>query len=339
MPEEEHTAGAPAAKAGTTRRSYAEAMALGLREVLEADGRVRLMGQYFFGLTHHRSLTVELRRDFGDRVWDPPIAEVGYVGTGIGAAISGLRPIVDIATASFAFQAFSQIVIEAANVRYMTGGQTSVPVVFHVNHGVRGGGAAQHSHSPQGMLMQVPGLRIMTPSSPRDVRALIHTAVTSDDPVFWADHVRLFDVEEDVPDVVEPIPFGVADIKRPGADVTIVATSFVVHRALEAAGILAAQGISAEVVDPRTIAPLDRETIIASVARTGRAVVVDEGHHSGGVGAEIAATIVEEAFESLRAPVRRVATLDVPIPFSPPLEAAVEATTERIVSAASSLLG
>jgi pyruvate dehydrogenase E1 component beta subunit len=338
MPE--RAAGGPGAAAGsTTRLSYAQAMALGLREVLAADDRVRLMGQYFFGLTRHRALTVELRRDFGDRVWDPPIAEVGYVGTGIGAAISGLRPIVDIATASFAFQAFSQIVNEAANVRYMTGGQTSVPVVFHVNHGVRGGGAAQHSHSPQGMLMQVPGLRIMTPSSPRDVRALIHTAVTSDDPVFWADHIRLFDVEEDVPDVVEVIPFGVADVKRSGDDVTIVATSFVVRRALEAADVLAGQGISAEVVDPRTIVPLDRERILASVARTGRVVVVDEGHHSGGVGSEIAATIAEDGFESLRAPVRRISTLDVPIPFSPPLEIAVEATTERIVRAAMSLMG
>lgn len=321
-----------------TRISYAEGMARGLREVLAADDRVFLMGQYFFGLTEHRRLTVGIREDFPGRVWDPPIAEVGYGGTGIGAAISGLRPIVDMATASFSFQAWSQIVNEAANVHYMTGGQTNVPVVFHVNHGVRGGGAAQHSHSPQGMLMQVPGLKIMTPSSARDVRGLIHTAVADENPVFWADHVRLFDYEDEVPDAVEAIPFGQADIKRAGTDLTMVATSHIVRRTLEAAELLAADGISAEVVDPRTIVPLDRETILASVWRTGRVVVVDEGHLSGGVGAEIAATIAEGVGDSLRRPIIRVATADVPIPFSPPLEERVEATVARITAAARSLM-
>jgi pyruvate dehydrogenase E1 component beta subunit len=321
-----------------TRISYAEGMARGLREVLAADERVFLMGQYFFGLTRHRSLTVGIREDFPGRVWDPPIAEIGYGGTGIGAAISGLRPIVDMATASFSFQAWSQIVNEAANVHYMTGGQTRVPVVFHVNHGVRGGGAAQHSHSPQGMLMQVPGIKIMTPSSARDVRGLIHTAVADDNPVFWADHVRLFDYEDDVPDAVEAIPFGQADIKRAGTDLTMVATSHIVRRTLEAAELLAADGISAEVVDPRTIVPLDRDAILASACRTGRVVVVDEGHLSGGVGAEIAATIAEGVGDSLHRPLVRVATADVPIPFSPPLEQEVEPSTARIVAAARSLM-
>lgn len=321
-----------------TRLSYAEGMARGLREVLAADERVFLMGQYFFGLTEHRRLTVGIREDFPGRVWDPPIAEIGYAGTGIGAAISGLRPIVDMATASFSFQAWSQLVNEAANVHYMTGGQTRVPVVFHVNHGVRGGGAAQHSHSPQGMLMQVPGLKIMTPSCARDVRGLIHTAVADDNPVFWADHVRLFDYQDDVPVEPEAIPFGSADIKRAGSDLTIVATSHIVQRALQAAEQLNADGISAEVVDPRTIVPLDRDGILASVGRTGRAVVVDEGHLSGGVGAEIAALIAEDAYDSLLGPVMRVATLDVPIPFSPPLEEFVEPTVGRILSAAHSLM-
>jgi pyruvate/2-oxoglutarate/acetoin dehydrogenase E1 component len=323
----------------TSRLSYAEGMALGLREVLEEDDRVRLMGQYFFGLTEHRRLTVAIRERFGERVWDPPIAEVGYVGTGIGAAISGIRPIVDIATASFAFQAFSQLVNEAANVHYMTGGQTRVPIVFHVNHGVRGGGAAQHSHSPQGMLMQVPGLKIMTPSTARDVRGLLRTAVADDNPVFWADHVRLFGYEDDVPDEPESIPFGVADIKRAGTDMTMVATSHIVQRTLAAAEVLAADGISVEVVDPRTIVPLDRDAILGSVGRTRRLVVVDEGHLSGGVGAEISALVAEHAFDSLRAPIVRVATADVPIPFSAPLEEYVEPTVARIVAAARSLMG
>jgi len=315
----------PEPPAGMTRLTYAQAMARGLTEALDGDARVMLMGQYFFGLTKHRTLTVEIRNRFPSRVWDPPIAEVGYVGTGIGAAISGLRPIVDVATASFIFQAFSQVVNEAANIHYMTGGQTRVPMVIHVNHGIRGGGAAQHSHSPQAMLMQVPGLKIMTPSSPRDVRGLIATAVADDNPVIWADHVRLFDVEEDVPDAPAAIPS--------------VATSHAVRRALEAAEELATEGISAEVVDPRTLVPLDHDAIITSVGKTGRLIVVDEGHRSAGVGAEIAATVAERAFDSLRKPIRRIATLDVPIPFSPPLERYVEPTTAKIVAVAMDLVG
>jgi acetoin:2,6-dichlorophenolindophenol oxidoreductase subunit beta len=318
--------------------TYAEGMARGLREALADDPRVFLMGQYFFGLTRHRSLTVELREAFPDRVWDPPIAEVGYVGTGIGAAISGLRPIVDVATASFIFQAFSQVVNEAANIRYMTGGQTAVPLVIHINHGVRGGGAAQHSHSPQAMLMNTPGLQIVTPSTPRDVRGLIRAAVESDDPVVWADHVRLFDVTGELPDEPETIPLGVADVKRRGRDVTIVATSLMVQRALAAADTLAADGIDAEVVDPRTIVPLDRAAILESVGRTHRLVVVDECHRSCGVGAEIAAIVAEEAFDELRAPIRRVVTEDVPIPFSRPLEEAVEPNEAKIVAAVRSIV-
>ncbi len=313
--------------------TYAEGMARGLTEALEADERVFLMGQYFFGLTEHRTKTVAIRERFGDRIWDPPIAEIGYVGTGIGAAISGLRPIVDVATASFIFQAWSQVVNEAANVRYMTGGQTSVPVVFHVNHGVRGRGAAQHSHSPQAALWNSPGIQIMLPSCARDVRGLIHTAVRSEDPVLWADHVKLFDLLGEAPDEIEAIPFGVADIKRAGTDVTVVGTSYIVNRCLEAAEVVAAEGISVEVVDPRTIVPLDRDAILASVAKTGRLVVVDEGHSAAGVGAEIAAMVAEAAFDSLVAPIRRVATLDVPIPFSPVLEAFVEPTLDKVVAA------
>ena len=319
--------------------TYADGMARGLTEVLASDPTVRLMGQYFFGLTRHRTLTVAIRERFPDRVWDPPIAEIGYVGTGIGAAISGLRPIVDVATASFIFQAFSQVVNEAANVHYMTGGQTRVPMVIHVNHGIRGGGAAQHSHSPQAMIMNTPGIQIMTPSSPRDVRGLIHTAVASDNPVLWADHVKLFDTIGPLPDEPEAIPFGVADIKRAGSDVTIVATSYMVVKAIAAAESLAADGISAEVVDPRTLVPLDTETILASVWRTGRLVVVDECHRSCGVGAEISAIVAEHAFDALRGPIRRVATLDVPIPFSPPLEDAYLPGRTHVAAAVHALLG
>ncbi|MFN8518511.1 MAG: transketolase C-terminal domain-containing protein [Chloroflexota bacterium] len=324
---------------GRSRLAYAEGMALGMREALAADDRVRLMGQYFFGLTPWRRLTVDIRERFPGRVWDPPIAEIGYVGTGIGAAISGLRPIVDVATASFLFQPFSQVVNEAANIHYMTGGQTRVPMVIHVNHGIRGGGAAQHSHSPQAMMWNTPGIKVMLPSSARDVRGLLRTAVEDDNPVFWADHVKLFDYLDEAPDAEERIPFGVAEVKRAGTDVTIVGTSLMVRRALEAAEVLAADGISAEVIDPRTLVPFDTDAILASVGRTGRLVVVDECHQSCGVGAEIVARVAEHAFDSLRAPIRRVATADVPIPFGRPMEAFVEPTAAKVVDAVRSLLG
>jgi pyruvate dehydrogenase E1 component beta subunit len=318
--------------------TYAEGMARGLREVMAEDERVHLMGQYFFGLTRYRALTVEIRNDFPGRVWNPPIAEVGYAGTGIGAAISGLRPIVDIATASFIFQAWPQVVNEAANTRYMTGGQTSVPVVFHITHGIRGGGAAQHSHSPQAMLMNTPGLQIVTPASARDVRGLIRAAVESDDPVVWIDHVKLFDVAGELPEEPETIPLGVADVKRSGRDVTIVASSLMTQRSLAVAQRLASEGVDAEVLDLRSIVPLDRAAILESVGRTHRLVIVDECHRSCGVAAEVAATVAESAFDQLRAPIHRVVTEDVPIPFSRVLEEAVAPTEAKIEAAVRAVL-
>ena len=313
---------------------YAEALVEGLRELLESDERVHLMGQYFLGLTRHRTLMAAVRDEFPDRVYYPPIAELGYVGTAIGAAIAGLRPIVDIATASFIFQAFPQIVNEAANIHYMSGGQTSVPMVFHFNHGIRGGGAAQHSHSPQAMLWNTPGLEIMAPSSPYDVKGLLKTAAESNNPTAFVDHTRLFDVVGPVPEGDYRIPFGQADVKRTGGDVTLLASSFMVQRALAAAEALAEQGVDAEVVDPRTLVPLDEETILASVAKTGHLVIVDECHRRCGVGAELAALVVEKAFSDLRSPIVRVSTEDVPVPFSRALEQHIEPTEEKIVAAA-----
>jgi pyruvate dehydrogenase E1 component beta subunit len=281
----------------------------------------------------------DLYRQYPDRVYFPPIAELGYVGAGIGAAIAGLRPIVDCATASFTFQAFAQILNEAANIHYMSGGQTSVPMVIHYNHGVRGGGAAQHSHSPQAMMWNTPGLEIVTPSNPADLIGLVLTAVASDNPTIWVDHVRLFDIEGEVPENIEPIPFGRASIPREGTDLTIFASSWMVRRSLEASELLASEGISVEVVDPRTLVPLDEEAILRSVAKTGRLLVVDECHLRCGVGAEIAATVAEHAYGDLLAPIRRLATLDVPVPFSPPLEQYVEPTTAKILAAARSVTG
>lgn len=317
---------------------YARAVVDALEDALAGDERVHLSGQYFLGLTEHRTMMVELRERFPDRFYFPPIAELGYVGSAIGSALAGLRPIVDIATASFIFQAFPQIVNEAANICYMSGGTTGVPMVFHFNHGIRGGGAAQHSHSPQAMLWNVPGLEIFAPSTPTDVMGLLKTAVASDNPTAWVDHVRLFDTVGPIPEEVAAIPFGQADIKRPGKDVTIVATSFMVRRSLAAAEVLAGEGIDVEVVDPRTLVPLDEASIFESVSKTRRLVVVDECHRRCGVASEIVARVAEEIPNDLASPVRRVTAMDVPIPFSPPLERFVEPTEDKIIEAVRAVL-
>lgn len=313
--------------------SYAEAKVEALREIMEADERVCLVGSYFLGLSPRRVLMNALRERFPARIFDPPISETGYCGLAVGAAMAGMRPIVDVATASFIFNAFPQIVNEAANAHYMTGGQVPVPVVFHLLHGLRGGGGAQHSHSPQAMLWNTPGLEIALPASPYDVKGLLMTAARSANPTIFVDHARLFEVKGPVPEGDYDIPFGRADVKRSGSDVTIVATSLMVQVALRAAADLAAKGIEAEVVDLRTIVPLDKATLLASVAKTGRVVVVDECHRSCGVAAEISAIIAEEAFHHLKAPIRRVTTPDVPIPASPPLEKYIEPTAEKVAAA------
>ncbi len=313
--------------------TYGQALVEGLRELIETDDRVHILGQYFLGLTPQRALVGELAADYPDRFYYPPIAELGYVGTAIGAAMAGMRPIVDIATASFMFQAFAQIINEAANIHYMSDGQTKVPMVFHFNHGVRGGGAAQHSHSPQAMLWNTPGIEIMLPSTPYDVKGLLKTAAQTENPTAWGDHVKLFMIKGDVPGEDYSIPFGVADIKRKGADVTIVATSLMVQRSLAAAEKLAKDGVDVEIVDPRTIVPLDEDAILESVAKTGRLVVVDECHMSCGVGAELAARVAEKSFSYLKAPIKRVMTADVPIPFSPKMEQYIEVTEEKIIQA------
>jgi len=319
--------------------TYAEAMVEALHEIMEADERVHLIGSYFLGLSPRRALLEPLRAKFGPRVFDPPISEAGYCGLAAGAAMAGLRPIVGVGTASFLFEAFPQVVNEAANAHYMTGGQTRVPVVFHILHGIRGGGAAQHSHSPQGMLWNTPGLEIMLPASPRDVKGLLKTAARSDNPTVFVDHSRLFEVKGPVPEEDYAIAFGQADLKRTGKDVTLVATSFMVQRALGAAEELAREGVEAEVVDLRTLVPLDRQTLLGSVAKTGRLVIADECHRSCGVAAELAAIVVEEGFPHLKAPVKRVTALDVPVPFSRPMEAFMEPGEEKIVRAVREVLG
>jgi acetoin:2,6-dichlorophenolindophenol oxidoreductase subunit beta len=313
--------------------AYYEAKLMALREILAADGSVRLIHETFLGLSPRRSLFGEIEKSFPGRVISPPISELGVCGLATGAAMAGLRPIVDLVTASFTYEAWPQICNEAANAFYMSGGRTRAPVVFHMIHGLRGGGAAQHSHSPQAMLWNCPGLEIVLPSSPRDVRGLLKSAVESDNPTIFVDHALLFEIHGPVPESDERIPLGQADIKRAGSDVTVIATSYMVQRSLKVADQLAAEGIQIEVVDPRTLVPLDFETLMASVEKTRRVVIVDECHHSCGVASELAARIWEAGYDKLKAPVRRVATLDVPIPYNKTLEEFVSPSEARIVEA------
>jgi pyruvate/2-oxoglutarate/acetoin dehydrogenase E1 component len=315
--------------------AYHAAKLEALRQIVASDDRVHLIADTagFMGLSPHRFKFADLVKSFPDQIIAPPISELAVCGIGIGAAMNGLRPVVDLNTASFAYEAWPQIVNEAANAYYMSGGQTKVPIVFHLLHGIRGGGAAQHSHSPQAMFWNTPGLEIALPSSPRDIRGLLKTAVASDNPTMFIDHVGLFDIVGDLPESDDAIPFGQAEVKRAGADVTIVATSLMVQRSLRVAESLVKEGIQIEVVDPRTIVPLDFETIMASVEKTGRVVVADECHQSCGVSAELVARISEAGFDKLKSPIRRVAALDVPVPFSSPLEDFISPSEARITEA------
>ncbi|MDP6559025.1 MAG: transketolase C-terminal domain-containing protein [Candidatus Binatia bacterium] len=319
--------------------AYYEAKLMALREILAGDEGVHLFGGTFMSLSPRRAQFREIQKSYPDRIASPPISELGYCGLAIGAAMAGLRPVVDLSTGSFIFEAWPQVVNEAANAFYMSGGQTRAPVVFHLFHGLRGGGGSQHSHSPQAMLWNCPGLEIVLPSSPRDVRGLLRTAVSTNNPTIFVDHTYLLEMRGDVPEEEESIPFGIAEIKRAGRDVTVVATSLMVQRSLAVADSLAtSEGIDVEVVDPRTLVPLDFPTIMASIEKTGRLVIVDECHQSCGVAAELAARVAESGFDKLKAPIRRVATLDVPVPYSEPLEKFVSPSEARIVEAIRAVL-
>lgn len=318
--------------------SFAEAFFEGLKYSVDADERVNFFGGTLFGLVPDPDLQDRVRAKIAGRVIEPPCSEIGAAALAIGAAMAGDRVFYTVGTASFLFEAWPQIVNEAANACYMSGGQLSVPAVFHVLHGLRGGSAAQHGHSPQSMLANCPGLQIVVPSTPQDVKGLVRTALRSNNPTVLLTHALLFRLEEEVPEGDYSIPFGVADVKREGSDVTIVATSLMVSRALEAADLLAQEGIDAEVVDPRTIAPLDRASILKSVAKTGRLVVVDEANTTCSIASEISATVAEDAFYELKAPIQRVCRPDVPVPFSPELENYLMVTADKIVLAARSIV-
>ena len=311
-----------------------EALALGLREALEQDESVFLIGEDIGAYNGAYAVTRGLLDDFGEeRVRDAPIAESGFVGAAIGSALVGMKPIVEIMTINFSLLAMDQIINHAAKLRYMSNGQLSVPVVIRT---VTGGGAqlaATHSQSFEGWYASVPGLKVVVPSTPYDALGLLRTSLKDGNPVIFAEHALLYRVSGEVPDEYYDVPFGKAAIRREGEDVTIVGYSRMAHIAQEAADKLAEKGRSAEVIDLRTLRPFDVETIVESVKKTNRAVIVEEAWHTGGFAGEVASEVQERAFDYLDGPVVRVAGLDVPAPYSGQLEAATIPSAERVVEA------
>jgi pyruvate/2-oxoglutarate/acetoin dehydrogenase E1 component len=301
--------------------SYNEAMKEALAEELERDERVFFMGEDVgaFGGVFGESLG--LQQSFGRRrVFDTPISETLIVGAGVGAAITGLRPVVELQFADFVAAAMDEIYDKAAKWRYMHGGLFTVPLVIIGAEGAMGGAGPEHSQCPEALFWSAPGLYVLTPATPEDAKGLLKSAIRDDNPVLFLAHKALGNTRGEVPDGDYLVPLGKADIKREGSDVTVIAWSRLVLEALEAAEQLAQEGISVEVVDPRGIRPLDTETILASVRKTGRVVLAHEAARSGGPGSEIAAIIAESALEYLEAPIKRVAAPDVPIPQSSYLE-------------------
>jgi len=309
-----------------------------LAEELRRDPRVLVMGEDIAEAGHPFKVLTGLVDEFGpDRVLDTPISEAGFTGVAVGAAMTGLRPVVDIMFGDFVTLTMDQMVNQAAKVHYMSGGHWQVPMVMRTTLGATRRSAAQHSQSLHAWFCHVPGLKVVMPSTPYDAKGLLKTAIRDDNPVVFFEDKMMYRLKGPVPEHEYTIPFGVADIKRPGDDLTIVATSSMVQVALGAADLLEKAGISAEVIDPRTLWPLDEKTLIESAQKTSRVIVMDEGYGRYGVGAEIAALIQEGAFFYLEAPVKRMGAMHVPIPFSPPLEDATVPTEQTVFEAAKEL--
>ncbi len=302
-----------------------DALREALREEMQRDKTVFLLGEdigrYWGGAF---GVTKGLAEAFGDeRVRDTPISESAIIGVGVGAAITGMRPVAEIMFGDLTALAMDQICNQAAKIRYMFGGQASVPLVIRTPFGAGVNIASHHSQSLEAWFMHTPGLYVAEPSTPYDSKGLLKAAIRGSNPVLFVEHKLLYPVEGTIPEEDFVVPFGVADVKREGSDVTIVATLYMVHKALATAEQLNGEGISVEVVDPRTLAPLDKQTVLKSVRKTGRLVVVSEDCKTAGVSSEIAAIVAEEALDYLDAPIKRVAEPDTPVPFSPTLEKSV----------------
>ena len=319
--------------------TYSQAFVEGLDTCMRRMRNFSLVGNEVMGLGPHRVHLEKIWKTYPDRVRFPPTSEAAFSALAAGAAMSGEHVFCHLGAASFSYLSMTSIANEAATAHYASGGKIKVPVVFHMLHGLRIGGGTQHSVSPQAMYWNVPGLQIVLPASARDAKGLVTSAGMSDNPTVMFTHDLLIGTEGGVPEGDYEIPFGRADIKRRGRDVTVVATSWMVQVALQAAQLLADEGIDVEVLDPRTLVPFDHRSLIASVAKTGRLVVADETHLSCGVAAEISAIAAEHAFQYLKAPIVRVARPDVPTPFSRPLEDFITPTSEKIADAVRRVTG
>jgi pyruvate dehydrogenase E1 component beta subunit len=301
--------------------TFSEALREALAEEMSRDPAVFIIGEdvgLFGGVF---GVTAGLYGEFGkDRVRDTPISEQAIVGAGLGAALVGMRPVAEIMFSDFVTVAMDQVVNQAAKARYMSGGKARVPLTIRIVNGAPGSAAAQHSQSPEAWFMNVPGLKIAIPATPYDAKGLLKTAIRGEDPVLFFEHKMLYATKGEVPEEDYMVPFGEAVIRREGSEATVIAIGGVLPAVLDAADQLAAHGISVEVVDPRTLVPLDVATLVESIKRTNRAIIVHEAHRRAGPGAEIAAILAEEAIAYLDAPVIRVATKNVPFPYNPDLE-------------------
>ena len=320
--------------------TMAQAVREALAEEMRRDTRVFIMGEDVAEAGTPFKVLLGLVDEFGtERVIDTPISEPGFAAIGVGAAMTGMRPVIDIMFGDFLTLTMDQMVNQAAKARYMSGGKFSVPIVFRTTLGATRRSAAQHSQSLHAWPSHVPGLKVVMPCTPYDAKGLLKTAVRDDNPVVYFEDKMNFQTKGLVPDEEYLIPFGVADVKRAGADITLVATSSMVYVALGAADKLKEIGISAEVIDPRTLFPLDKDALIASAKKTSRAIVIDEGYERYGVTGELASVIADGAFYYLDAPVKRMGAMDVPIPFSPVLEDLTVPTAETVFQTAKALCG
>jgi acetoin:2,6-dichlorophenolindophenol oxidoreductase subunit beta len=325
---------------GARELTMSQAVNEALAEELRRDPTVFVIGEDVAEAGHPFKVLSGLVDEFGpERVIDSPISEAGISGLGLGAAITGMRPVVDIMFGDFLTLIMDQVVNQAAKIHYMSGGSLKAPLTIRTTLGASRRSGAQHSQSLHAWVAHIPGLKVCLPSTPADAKGLLKSAIRDDNPVVIFEDKMMYAVKGLVPDGDHLIPLGLADVKREGEDVTVIATSSMVQVALSAADELERDGVSVEVVDPRTIAPLDRAALVASARKTGRVIVVDEGHQSYGASAELAAVIAEDAFWYLDAPVVRLGAMDVPIPFSPVLEDQTVPTPERVADAALRLLG
>jgi pyruvate/2-oxoglutarate/acetoin dehydrogenase E1 component len=319
--------------------SYRDALNQALREEMRRDPNVFLIGEDIARFGGPMKVTGELLSEFGEqRVVDTPLAEAGFVGIAVGAALTGLRPVVEVMFNDFMLLAMDQIVNQAAKARYMFGGKARVPLVIRTHIGAGRGMAAQHSQSLEMLFVHIPGLVVIMPSTPYDAKGLLKSAIRSDNPVIFYENKLIYSTKGFVPEDEYTFPIGVADVKRPGRDVTVISTSRMTLLALSAAQKLAEDGIDVEVVDPLTLKPLDMDTILRSVKKTKRVVLVNEGCRTGGFTSELAARIMDEAFDYLDAPIQRVASEDIPIPYSKRLEAEAIPQEKDIIQAVKRLV-